>query len=152
MRHGRWRSVEVAPRLLRLDKQKGGPAPPMRIVLALFMAVHGFAHLVGFAALLRLGTLRDMPYKTTVLAGHFDVGDVGIRVVGIVWLLLAAAFGVSTIGAFANASWWIPASLAVASASLVYCLIGWPDARIGVFVNLILITALVLLPRFGWLR
>jgi hypothetical protein len=33
-----------------------------------------------------------VPYKTTIFGGGVDVGDTGIKIVGILWLLTALAF------------------------------------------------------------
>ena len=52
----------------------------MRIALAILMALHGIAHVVGFLAPWQL--TEGMPYKTTVLAGRWDLGATGIRAVG----------------------------------------------------------------------
>jgi hypothetical protein len=68
----------------------------MRFVVALILFAHGFAHLVGFVVPWRMATLPQMPYKTTVLANSLDVGKTGIRVVGIVWLLVAVWFWICT--------------------------------------------------------
>jgi hypothetical protein len=31
--------------------------------------------------------------------------------------------------------WWFPAMVSAAALSLVVCILGWPDSRIGVIVN-----------------
>ena len=64
----------------------------MRFVLAFFLLAHGVAHLVGFVSSWKLATLAELPYKTTVFSGRIDVGDAGIRVLGVLWLLTALAF------------------------------------------------------------
>jgi hypothetical protein len=48
-------------------------------------------------------------------------------------------------------SWWVPTAMGVAIASLVLSLVAWPDSRIGVPVNLVIMAALVLGQRYGWL-
>jgi hypothetical protein len=50
----------------------------LRRVIAGFLALHGFAHLVGFLAAWRLGEYADAPHATLILNGTLDVGDVGI--------------------------------------------------------------------------
>ena len=64
----------------------------MRFVIAFFLIAHGMAHLVGFWCHRQLAKPRDFSYKTTIASGAIDVGDIGIRLVGIFWLLTAAAF------------------------------------------------------------
>lgn len=124
----------------------------MRIALAVILLVHGFAHVPGFVVPWRLATPSEMPYKTTLFAGLVNVGDDGIRVVGILWLLTAFALGVCAAGVVAQAPWWTPATLIAASLSLLLSLTGWPESRLGVFVNLGLIALLLVNRQAGWLR
>jgi hypothetical protein len=64
----------------------------MRFALAALLMAHGVAHLVGFVVPWRLVASQEVAYRTTILASAIDVGDAGIRMLGIVWLLAAAAF------------------------------------------------------------
>ena len=116
----------------------------MRIALAVILIVHGFAHLAGFLIPWRITTLRDMPYKTTILAKSVDVGDLGIQIVGILWLVGALAFTVSAIGLLAQASWWLPVTAVVTAFSFFLCIVEWPEARIGAFVNVGIAICLVI--------
>ena len=50
----------------------------IRLAFAIFLALHGIAHGVGFASSWRLGEFEDAPRDTTVLGGRFDVGTAGI--------------------------------------------------------------------------
>jgi hypothetical protein len=122
----------------------------MRTLLALFIGLHATAHLVGFAGSWQLASPQDMPYKTTVLGGRLDLGDSGIRAVGVVWLLLAAAFLVAAIGILGNAAWWIPATMTISVASLAVCIVQWPEARIGALINVALIGIFALASRWPW--
>jgi hypothetical protein len=99
----------------------------------------------------RIATFKEMPYKTTILAKSVNVGDLGIRVVGILWLIAALAFAVCGVGALARASWWLPATLIVAVFSFFLCIIGWPDAQIGVFINIAIAAFLLVARQKGWL-
>lgn len=123
----------------------------MRPFLAVFMMLHGLAHLVGFAGSWQLGEAGKIPYKTTILAGHLDLGGAGIRAFGVLWLVAAIAFAAVAIGAFAERSWWMTATWIVACASLALTLLELPEARIGVAANLAILGALVLGMRTGWL-
>jgi hypothetical protein len=49
----------------------------MRVAFALFIALHGLAHLPGFMASWQIVHLEALPYKTTVFAGHVDLGHAG---------------------------------------------------------------------------
>jgi hypothetical protein len=122
----------------------------MRILLALFIGLHAIAHLVGFAGSWRLAVPEGIPYRTTVLAGRLDLGDCGIRALGILWLLAAIAFLVAATGVMASTSWWMTATIGVAIGSLGLCLLEWPQARIGAVVNVGLIAIVMLLSRWPW--
>ena len=122
----------------------------MRIALALAMVLHGAAHLVGFAESWQLSATDHAPFKTTVLSGRVDLGMVGIRVGGILWLLAALAFGLVAAGAVMSTGWWVPVALTTAIASMVLSVVWWPEARVGVAVNAMLITALLVGRRFGF--
>ena len=123
----------------------------MRIAIAVILFVHGFAHLVGFVVPWRIATLQEMPYKTSVLAGSVNVGSLGIRVLGIFWLITALAFVVCSMGVLARVPWWLPVTVIVAVFSLFLCIISWPDSRIGVFVNIAVVAFLLIGRRATWL-
>jgi len=117
----------------------------MRFVLAALMTIHGIAHLVGFVGSWNLGPPTPaMPYKTTVLAGHVNLGDAGIRAFGLLWLAAAAAFVVASVGAVANAEWWLATAMAAALGSVALTVLEWPQARIGLYVDLALLAALLI--------
>ena len=111
----------------------------MRYALALLFVAHGIAHLSGFLTSWRLASLEGLAYKTTVLAGRVDVGEVGIRIIGVFWLLAALGFVVAGIGTTLALPWWGTLTAVVASFSLVLSVLEWPEAKIGVAVNLVIL-------------
>ncbi|MCK4547301.1 MAG: ABC transporter permease [Candidatus Eisenbacteria sp.] len=115
----------------------------VRIGIAIVLFVHGLAHLVGFVVPWRIATLKDAPYKTTLLSGAVDVGDVGIRLVGILWLAAAVAFVAAGVGIIAPFPWWRWLALCTAGFSLVLSILGWPDSKIGVPVNVAILAFLI---------
>ncbi len=119
----------------------------MRYAIATLLGLHGIAHVVGFIASWRLMPLPELPYSTTVLGGVVDVGDGGIRLVGVLWLGAALACVVAAVALWVGLPWAAGFALATVTASLAMCVVGWPQARIGLFLNLILIVALMLTPR-----
>ena len=119
----------------------------MRLILAGLMALHGIAHLVGFAGAWQLAPAKEIPYKTTVFGGHWQLGDAGIRVMGVLWLFAALAFIVTAGGAVYNTRWWTNAALIVTAVSLAMTIVEWPEARFGLVVNVGILAALLLLFR-----
>jgi hypothetical protein len=114
----------------------------MRVLLIVLLVGHGVAHLVGFLVPWQLMTSNDMPYRTTALGGLVDIGSTGVRALGLVWLALAVTFMVSAGGLLLRAPWQPYATLVAVGTSALLCVIGWPDARLGLVANA-LILALV---------
>jgi hypothetical protein len=120
----------------------------MRIALSIVLIAHGVAHLVGFVVPWRLMAVPEMPYGTTILAGAIDIGDSGARALGALWLIAAVAFAVLGGALLAGVSvrGWLFALLGL---SLALCALGWPEARIGVAVNAVLLGVLLLMPQLA---
>lgn len=123
----------------------------MTFLLALLMAAHGFAHLVGFVVAWEIRSFPDAPYHTTILNGSLDVGVWGTRIVGLFWLLAAVAFVFAASGVALRQTWWPALTTVIITASLMLCVVGWPEARIGVYVNLVIAALLLAGYRLGWL-
>ena len=123
----------------------------MRIALAVFLVLHGIAHIVGFVVPWRIAKMDDMPYKTTIINGKIDVGDVGIRILGIIWLLIALAYFYSGWITYQQFDFWLTYTLVVSVISLAFCIIAVPDSHIGIYINIVLITLYYLNDKFNWL-
>jgi hypothetical protein len=123
----------------------------MRYVIAGLLLVHGFAHLVGFVVPWKLAKLEEMPYKTSLLGGRWDVGDAGIRAVGLLWLFVG--MGLFTLGGTLALTGVLSEVLllAFALASTLLCILGLPDAKLGLGVNVGIVALLLLARGQGWL-
>ena len=78
----------------------------MRMLLAALLIGHGAAHVVGFAVPWKLVSSAEVPYRTTVLAGAVDVGALGVRLIGVLWLMVALAFVGAAVGLLQHTTWW----------------------------------------------
>lgn len=123
----------------------------VRIVIGIYLFVHGFCHLVGFVVPWKIATLEEEPYKTTLLSGAVDIGDIGIRIIGVLWLITAVAFIAGAVGSIALFHWWRPLTLYLSIFSLVLCVLGLPGAKIGILANVIILAYLIAGGRLGWL-
>ena len=113
----------------------------LRVAAAAILLAHGIAHLVGFVGSWRLSP--KVPYTTTVFAGRLDVGTAGTRVLGVLWLLLAADFLLTAGAAMMGLPWWPRAALVAATGSLVMCVAAWPNGVIGAVIDAAIILAVV---------
>jgi hypothetical protein len=120
----------------------------MRIVLACLLLGHGIAHLPGFLVGWQLASFPELPFRTTVIANMVDVGLPGARIVGAAWMIVSLMFVVLAVTVALRPAGWpqaVPAALAL---STVLCVLGWPEARIGLAMNG-LIALSVAIVRFG---
>lgn len=123
----------------------------MHIAVGIYMFVHGFAHIVGFLVSWKLVEDKDSPYKTTILDGKLDMGDTGIRILGILWLLLGMAFFLMTYAVIAETSWWRTATFYVTYISLFLSILNLPDTKYGLMANILLLLFLWIAPSMGWI-
>ena len=121
----------------------------MRFAFAVFLFVHGFAHLVGAAGAWQLGT--GIPHKTTLLGGRVDLGEPGIRAFGVVWLVGALAFMATGAALAFDIPLWATLAVAAALFSLVISVLALPDAVVGVWINAGLLAMLLAAHWMGWL-
>ncbi|MCK5032088.1 MAG: hypothetical protein KAS18_00605 [Calditrichia bacterium] len=123
----------------------------MKIFVAIFLFVHGFAHLIGFVVPWKIAHLEEMPYKTTVFNGNLYLGEFGIRIVGIFWLIIALAFSLSSYLLITHNPIWLIFTLVITLVSIILCILGWPDSKIGVFVNFFIVLGIFILQWFDWI-
>ena len=116
----------------------------MRFAFAFFLLIHGIAHLPGFVVPWRLATLTEMPYKTTLLSGAVDVGPVGARAIGLLWLLAGLGCVATAVAALRGTPGWPTFALGVLGLSLALSVLGWPDSGMGLVINLGLLAILFL--------
>ena len=74
----------------------------------------------------------------------------GMRVMGLFWLAAALGFAGAAVGAWRGTPGWPTLAMAVALASLVLSVLAWPDSRIGVAVNVVILLLLVIGGRADW--
>ena len=117
---------------------------------AIFLALHGIVHWIGFAVPWKLITMnKRVPYDTTILWGGVDLGDTGMRLEGLLWLPAIALFVAAAYAVWLGRSWAVPV-VAVASAfSLVICVLAMPQAVIGAVINIAILAGIVAVRVLG---
>lgn len=120
------------------------------ILLAVALGIHGVIHIIGFLAYFKLAEMKENPYKTTLLAGRWEVGDAGIRAFGAVWLAVMAGYILCAIGLPLNAGWWYPLAISMTVMSLAVCILDVPGTRFGLIINIVLLIILLAGPHIGW--
>lgn len=115
----------------------------MRVLLAVAFLIHGLAHVVGFVVPWKLVASDEVPYRTTVLAGAVDIGALGVRIVGLVWLGVAVLFVGLAANVMRDTVWWYEGAFILVGISLLLCVLGLPQARPGLFANAAIVALLV---------
>ena len=113
------------------------------VFVTLVLGVHGLIHLLGATVYLKLGEVQGFAYKTTVLGGRVDLGDGGIRVFGVLWILPAIGFVAAALGLLEGWNWWSVALLATTLVSTMLTALDWNVAFMGAIVDFAILGALV---------
>lgn len=116
----------------------------LRVILGIILLAHGLIHLIGVAAYWHLVKFDGINTSSEVLGGNLDVGDFGLKVLGLLWLAATIGFAVAAYGYVAKTDWWQPVMLSVTLLSLGVCILGWKDTVFGTTTNLIILGGLLL--------
>lgn len=119
----------------------------LTIIAAIVLVLHALVHFMGTAAYMKLAPIQQLPYKTTVLGGRWDLGASGTTLYGALWAVAAIGFIAAAVGLLAGWSWWQPMLLGVTLFSLVLTALDWGVAYAGVIVNIAILAVLWLGPR-----
>lgn len=114
----------------------------LRLVTALILSLHGLVHLLGMVVYLKLGTIPEFPYKTTLLDGRLDLGIGGIRLFGVLWAVVAAGFLGAALALLLDWSEWRVLLVLVTVSSLVLTGLDWTVAYAGIVVNVLILAVL----------
>jgi hypothetical protein len=120
---------------------------PLVYVAAAVLVLHGIVHLLGTGVYLGGFELEAFAYKTTLLAGAVDVGDLGMRLFGLLWGIASLGFAASAAAMLLDWQHWQLLLGGVTVLSLVLTGLDIDIAYAGFGVNLAIIAALVALPR-----
>jgi hypothetical protein len=117
----------------------------MKFVGALLLTLHGVAHLVGFRA--AFWPAIGQTGKVQLLNHSVFVGAGAAQAFGIAWLLVTLVYLLAAGRLLANASSWTAVALGASAVSLLMCALSWPEARIGVGIDLVLLLVVFLVSR-----
>jgi len=110
--------------------------------LAVFLALHGLVHVIGFTNAWGLGSPKGVKHTTLILNGSVDVGDAAMKALGFVWLAAVVAFLVVAVMVWRGHPWARRTTIVVVVASLVLCTIALPNAVIGLVIDVVLLALL----------
>ncbi len=114
---------------------------------AALVFMHGLIHLMGFTTYWQLAEIKELPYKTALLNGQWEVGDSGIRLFGALWLIATVGFVAAAYGLLTQQDWWQAVMWGAALLSLALTALDWTVAFMGVAINIVILALLIIMPR-----
>ncbi len=133
------------------SEPEGAVAQPARALVpqlfAAFVLAHGIVHVLGFLPAWRLPAPEGFEYATTIFYGQVEVGDLGVKLLGIGWLVLAAAYVAAAALLWAGHPRAVAVTGAVSVASGAICLAALPLAQAGLVIDAAIVALLLVAPR-----
>jgi hypothetical protein len=121
----------------------------IQIIAAVVLGLHGLVHLLGPAVYMAITGIEGFSYKTTLLAGHWYVGENGIRIFSALWILPAVGFIITAIALLIGWEWWRSGLAAVTLFSMVLTVLDLSVAYAGVAITAVILAILYLSPRMA---
>jgi hypothetical protein len=119
----------------------------MKVLLSVagaIVAAHGLIHVMGFVAYWPLAKVAELPYKTALAGGRWEVGGAGMRIFALLWLAAALGFVVGLVGLAVGQAWWRPVMVGSMVLSTALIALDWAPAYRGSVINAGIAVALVL--------
>jgi hypothetical protein len=113
---------------------------------AVFLALHGIVHVIGFTVSWRLGGPRGVEYSTSLFNRSLEAGDAGVKLVGLIWLATALAFLAVAVLLWRRHAWALRLTVALLVVSLGLCIAGLPGSIMGLAIDVTLLAILALAP------
>ncbi len=119
-------------------------------ISAFFLLVHGLIHVFGFVVYWQItADLEELTYKTTILFNTIDIGDVGIKIFGFIWFLVAIGYVFVVINLVRRKNDNIRNQLTVVTIfSLFLTILDFTVAYTGVLFNLLVLAGMFIHYKF----
>jgi len=123
----------------------------MKIALAIFLFINSLVHFTGFIIFWRnVQRNVNQRYRRVFLRKDPTVEKIGFRVIAILYFLTALAFFFFGIELLTGFDFFWNNIWRVTLLSLIFCIVGWPKAKLGVIANTILILFLIMNSYHSW--
>ena len=119
----------------------------IQIIVAILISLHGLIHLMGPAVYMKLTEIQGFSYKTTLIGGHWNLGEKGISLFGALWFVPALGFILASVALLAGWEWFQPVLIVITLISLVLTVLDYRIAYAGVVINILILVGIWLGPR-----
>ena len=114
-------------------------------IFTIILLIHAIAHLPGFIMAFKLAEIKELPFSTKIFFKKIEIGEIGIKIYGLVWLVLSIIFFVSVLFILFDKPVYKDTVLVASLLSLIISIGGLPETKYGVIINLLIIIYLVFL-------
>jgi len=124
----------------------------MKTALAIFLFINSLVHFTGFVIFWRNEQQGfNQRYRRVFLRKDPALEKFGFRVIAIFYFLLALAFVYFGIELLVGLNLFWDNIWRVTFISLIFCIAGWPKAKLGVVANTLLIIFLIMNSIYYWI-
>jgi hypothetical protein len=110
------------------------------------LALHGIVHVIGFTVSWKLGGPRGVEYSTSLFNRSLEVGDAGVKLVGLIWLAATFAFLAVAVLLWRRHAWALRLTTVLVVVSLGLCIAGLPGSIMGLAIDVALLAILAVAP------
>ena len=115
----------------------------VRVALGFFLIAHGSAHFMATSVYWKLFDSEKLPYSTKILDGHLDLGETGVALFGLVWLLAGMGMVAAGLGVVVKVRQAVSWLLAASVFSLVICILVPDKSMVGIAIDLMVLGVLL---------
>ncbi len=116
----------------------------LETLFIILLIIHAVAHLPGFLVSFNLVKLKDLPYSTKVFFKKIELGESGIKLYGLIWLVLSIIFIFAAILIIIEKPVFKETVIAGAILSLILSIVGLPETKFGIIINILIIVYLLI--------
>jgi hypothetical protein len=109
---------------------------------ALGLLLHGLLHLVGYFVPWQLSGITQLGAEEAA-GGRIRLGPATSRILGLLWLLIAAMFVAAAAGLLFGAGWTLGLIIVASGSSLPLCLTKLPEMAVGAVLDVIILIIVV---------
>jgi hypothetical protein len=115
----------------------------INIIFIFVLLAHAIAHLPGFISAYKIAELKELPYSTKIFFKKVEIGELGVKIYGLIWLILSIIFLIAVILLLLSRPVFKDTVLVASSLSLLISVAGLPETKFGVIINILLIVYLL---------
>ncbi|HPN38370.1 MAG TPA: hypothetical protein PL041_08195 [Melioribacteraceae bacterium] len=116
----------------------------VNIIFIIILVAHAIAHLPGFVMSFKLAKIKELPYSTKVFFKKIEIGEIGIKIYGLIWLVLSLIFFTAVILIIFEMPVFKITIITASILSFLISVLGLPETKFGIIINSLIIFYLII--------